>query len=405
MALLNTPRPVADYNCSQAELYSGLNSAWDSQAEREAAFIVENTKYTAGLSVTRKAAIQAAKAMPDGQARYADSESLRVDLTEELDSVLGKWNSLDGYIKGAFKGAHYKPRIEEAGKQYYETSAEKNWEDVSLLLEAGKTFITTHSAVLIADGGMPAGFAAAYDGVRVYDGLYTDFKDARQDAQEQTDAKLDANNDIYEAGREMMEDGKHIFRKNASVRERFTWDRILAMITPDTTGGGPSPDDFSIMGTVTDSVTGLPIDGAAVVVQSPEVIVLTNAQGKYLIPKRPAGTYTLFVHKDGYAEQSIGGIVVTDDAITIRDMVLVEEETGTIQGTVTKAGVGVAANITVEGMAGSITTDVNGNFAMADVVAGNQIVRATLTANPTETMAHPALVPANGSVTVDFVFP
>lgn len=238
MATLTTERPTADYTCSQAELYSGLKTAWDSQAEREAEFIAENTKYTAGLSVTKKQAIDAAKALPDGQARYAESEVMRADLEEIWDGCMGKWNSLDGYIKKAFKGTHYKPRIEEAGKGYYQTAANKDWEDLSELLQAGKNFITEHSAVLISDGGMPATFPDAYDDVRDdFEELYEDFKDARQDAQEQTDAKILANNAIYADGRDMMDDGKHIFRKNASVRERFIWERILAMLTPETGGG------------------------------------------------------------------------------------------------------------------------------------------------------------------------
>ncbi len=233
----NTPRPLPDYKCPMAALYSGLNTAWDSQAEHEAQFAAENTIYVPGLSVTRKAAIQAAKVLPDGQARYADAESKRLELLEIHEETIDKWNSLDGYIVKAFKGAFYKPRIEEAGKGYYEKAFAKNWEYLDLLLEAGKTFITTHSGVLVSDGGMPAGFAAAYDAKKViFDGLYGEYKDARQDAQEQTDAKINANNAIYKDGREMMEDGKHIFRKNASLRDRFVWERILELVTPPTGG-------------------------------------------------------------------------------------------------------------------------------------------------------------------------
>jgi hypothetical protein len=236
MPPINTPRPSAIYTCSQAELYSGLNSAWNSQAERETEFEAENTEYTPGISVTRKASIQAAKAMPDGQARYADSETFRLDMEDLLDENLGKWNSLEGYIKKAFKGSHFKPRIEEAGKNYYETAANQNWEDVGLLMEAGKNFIGTHSAVLIASGGMPVGFELAYNNKKsAFDTLYEQYKTAREDAQEQTDAKLNANNAIFKEGREMMDDGKHIFRKSASIRERFIWERILSMISP---GGG-----------------------------------------------------------------------------------------------------------------------------------------------------------------------
>ena len=126
MANQNEPRPVAEYSCAMAVLYAGLNIVWDSQAEREAEFGAENTLYTPGLSVTRKAEIAAAQALPDGQARGAEAEVLRITLAEKHDVIIGKWNSLDGYIGKAFKGEYYKPRIEEAGKQYYTKAANQN---------------------------------------------------------------------------------------------------------------------------------------------------------------------------------------------------------------------------------------------------------------------------------------
>lgn len=235
MATQIEPRPTRDYSCAQAELYAGLETGWNSQAEHEAEFIAENTTYTPGLAATRKAAITAAQALPDGQARGAEAETLRITMVEKLDIILGKWNSLDGYIKKAFTGEYYKPRIEEAGKQYYEKATQKNWEYVKQLLVSAKNFLTAHNVVLLADGGMPAAFEASVDTVKTeFDVLYSDFKDAQQDSQEETDVKIKANNAIYKDGRDMMEDGKQIFRKNASLRDRFVWERILELITPPT---------------------------------------------------------------------------------------------------------------------------------------------------------------------------
>ena len=238
MGLQNEERPTNDYTCSQSELYAGLEIAWNSQSEHEAEFIAENTTYTAGLSVTRLAAIAAAQALPDGQARGADAEDFRISLIEKLDVVLGKWNSLDGYIKKAFKGEHYKPRIEQAGKQYYEKATQKNWDQAKQLLVSMTSFLTAHGGALVTDGGMPATFAASVAAIKtIFEDLYKDFKDAEQDSKEQTDAKINANNAIYKDGRDMMEDGKNIFRKNAAVRDRFIWERILELVSTQTGGG------------------------------------------------------------------------------------------------------------------------------------------------------------------------
>ena len=134
-------RPKKAHNCTQAELYAGLDIVWDSQAEHEQEFADENTKYTPGLSVTMKDAVQAARALPDGQARAAEQEVLRNRLVEIHDGAIGLWNSLDGYIRKAFAGIDYKARIEEAGKGYYGKAYNMNWEDVALLLQSGVNFL------------------------------------------------------------------------------------------------------------------------------------------------------------------------------------------------------------------------------------------------------------------------
>jgi hypothetical protein len=200
-------RPEKAYNCTQSELYSAAEIGWNNQAEYETQFMSENTKYIAGLSVTKKAAIQAARDLPDGQARYAHSEDLRVTMGEKLQPLLGKWNSLDGYIKKAFLGEHYKNKIEEAGKQYYDRAYNSNWDVAKNLFQSAKLFISTHSVVLLADGGMPATFANSFTTLKDdFEAVYAAYMLARQQAQEQTDVKLLANNAIYHDAIAMMED-------------------------------------------------------------------------------------------------------------------------------------------------------------------------------------------------------
>ncbi|MBL7779120.1 MAG: hypothetical protein JNK66_12610, partial [Chitinophagales bacterium] len=83
-----------------------------------------------------------------------------------------------------------------------------------------------------------------------FEQVYAAFMDARQDAQQETDAKIEANNAIYADGRVMMEDGKHIFRNNASVRERFTWERILALVSTPEYGGSVERSGALAMGQI-----------------------------------------------------------------------------------------------------------------------------------------------------------
>ena len=195
------------------------------------------------------------------------------------------------------------------------------------------------------------------------------------------------------------------FRKDSppSKRRKAREYGVVYALEP---GETPSPDDFSIMGTMTDSITGLPISGAAVLVQGPEVIVTTNAQGKYFVPVRPSGSYNGFAHKDGYVDQELGNIVVTAGAITTRDIQMVPGATGT--GTVTgKVLIGAAntpATVSAEGTGITTTTDPMGNYTMNNVPSGSRNIRAFETANPANSQTLPANVPAGGSVTVNFSF-
>jgi hypothetical protein len=231
MATLTAKRPRKKYNCNVAELYAGLNIIWKSQSAHEAEFAAENTLYTAGLWLTRAAAIKAASVLPNGEARAATAEVLRINLLKKHEQVMSKWNSLSGFIRTAFAAEFYKTRIDEAGKRHSRKALKQNWKEVEALLQSGKKFISQHGSALSTDGGMPAGFELAFNTLETeFKQLYEAFTTARQNAQEQTDVKIVANNAIWKDGQSMMKDARNIFRKQASLRERFTWKKVKELM-------------------------------------------------------------------------------------------------------------------------------------------------------------------------------
>jgi hypothetical protein len=207
--------------------------------------------------------------LPDGQATGAVAEILRNHLIEKLDPVLAKWHSLDGYIAKAFKGPDYNAKIEAAGKANYSKAANMNWEYAKQLLVSAKSFLTNNEAALLADGGMPANFINGFDTVKGdFIQLFDDFKSAEQTSIEQTDAKINANNAIYADGRSMMEDGKRIFRKNAAVRNKFVWERILELLTPNSSTTVVFEGDVNMGGIASHDLSDLtPTDETMVLVE------------------------------------------------------------------------------------------------------------------------------------------
>ena len=80
-----------------------------------------------------------------------------------------------------------------------------------------------------------------------------------------------------------------------------------------TTGG-------TLAGTVTDSSTDAPIDGAHVNVSN-GASATTNASGHYEVTLAP-GTYSATYSKAGYASQTFNNLVITDGQTTTQDAAL-----------------------------------------------------------------------------------
>ena len=250
-----------------------------------------------------------------------------------------------------------------------------------------------------------ADVSAKYNLFSTVFGAYNLLKRAYDDAQEAiSNMRADVDSLILRIWNETeaaySEEDAASKRRNA--RE---WGVVYVLVA----GAAPSPDDFSMMGTVRDSITNQPIDNAAVVVSAAaEIIVLTDGNGKYLVPVLPAGTYDYAVHKGGYT-QNEGSVTVTAGAIVTRDIQLVptaSASTGTVQGVVTVAGAGVAANIIVEGTTISTASGAGtGNYNLPGVPVGEQIIRATSIADPSKTQAKTATITEGGTVTLNFSFP
>jgi hypothetical protein len=186
-----------------------------------------------------------------------------------------------------------------------------------------------------------AAVATKYNAFKATFGQHNLLKKAFDDAQEAVeDMREDVDSLILRIWNEVeagySEESKPSMRRNA--RE---WGVVYIL----TKGSEPSPDDFSIMGTVTDSASGNTIEGVVVMQETPEIIVLTDEDGKFFIDRGNAGSFTLNVHKSGYIDQQVS-VTVVDGVITVKNFQLVATATGTVQGVVTQGGVGVAASVT-----------------------------------------------------------
>lgn len=312
-----TPRPNRKYNCTQAELYAICTIGWKSYAENQPDFELFNTTYTPAFGTDAIAAVESAKALPDYQASNEATETAYIQMTTTADELNQKWRMLRSYIKASYPTEVQKPKLEAAGEEHYNRSVSRNWGETELMCTSAIAFITANSAELTT-GGMPAAFPTDFsDQHATFTTQYSTFTDSGQDEHEGTDAKINANNDIYDALQRMFEDGQVIYEKDPSKRERFIFARVKELITSKP--GGGSEETTTIRGTVIDNGTENPVSGATTVITDTELTATTDDFGEFIIEEVPLGTQEFVTTAEGYDPLTQEEEIITDTpSITFR---------------------------------------------------------------------------------------
>lgn len=281
---MGTSRPIAKYHCTQAELYAICNIGWQSYTENQPNFETFKTTYTPAFGIAMVAAVESAKNLPDFQSRNQETETAYILMGQTTTRALTKWRALRSYIKSAFAPELQKPNIEAAGEEHYTKASTRNWSETELMFTSAINYITDNTAILTA-AGMPPTFQTDFADLHTqFTSYYNTFTDSGQDEHEGTDAKVNANNAIYDNLQKMFEDGQIIYENNQAKRERFIFARVKELIT------NTSPNPHSVPPTVIelgayiyDTETGEPINGAQLTVFNAPggvtISALSNSEG------------------------------------------------------------------------------------------------------------------------------
>lgn len=225
-------RPSADYNCTQLELYAVLRIGLSSYREQLVDFNNFKGYYDDQWGNDFETAIDTAAEIPDFQARDEASESALIELEKKGNDCANKWQDLKRYITSTTGWEDLqKPKQEAAGSTIYRKASRGNWEVMNGLMTTASNFITNNLAALKADQNMPNPFQGQFDTLKdEFTALYDDFTDKTQDQEQVTDEKVEENNAINKTGAGMFGDGQAIFRENASMADRFTFEQILKIV-------------------------------------------------------------------------------------------------------------------------------------------------------------------------------
>lgn len=257
-----TEKPNAEYHSTMAQLYVIVRAMWLSHIENLAEIMVDFAQYTLLNANNALAQIDAAMALPMFQERNDRAEESLILMRQHAKLAFKRWKFLKNYIKNAYAVDLRKSKWESAGKDHYEKAANNNWSELLLMLVAGRNFIASNTAILVADG-MPAGFPALYnDALDAFKAEHDIFLDAEQDEQEGTDEKVVANNVIYRRAIEMGEDVQLVFDDVPAKRQRFVFQHVKDTITNPTTGVGST--SLAVRGIVSNAQTASPLAQAPI---------------------------------------------------------------------------------------------------------------------------------------------
>ena len=253
--------------------------------------------------------------LPDNQTRGAKSESERITLTQLADTNLANWQKLKRYIADAFSNAQQKPNLQAAGYQYYQKAANYNWDSLQGLLTAAQTYIAANIAVLSANDNMPPAFFANFTSNKTsFDTLHQQFLNSEENAQQQTEIKVVANNVIHSKLMSMFLDGQEIFKNDESTKKQFIFDQVLTIISGSGVAG--------LKGNVTIFETNTPIPNATITIVQNSKTTITNLHGHYQILQLAAQTYTIQITAPGYQDIIIENVLVKTGTISTLNVTL-----------------------------------------------------------------------------------
>lgn len=309
----------ANFQGTQQDLYAICRLAWHSCTQHLADFTAFKTKYDAAFVADQLTQVDAAEALPDTQARYAESEVLRVHLVEMAAAGMNNWQTLKRYIADAFPASEQKARLEEAGQNYYLKASQDSWDNVQGLLTAGNQFISTHDALLQSDGFMPPTFSTQFSDDRTaFNTQHQLFLDSEETAKQATQTKALANNEIHANLMVMMLDGQEIFKTDEAVKDQFIYTEVLSSVS--------GPGQAGVRGTITNALDGNPIPNATIDIPALEKSAQTDESGVYIIKPIASGTYNIRISADGYNAQIIENHKVIVGTVSTEDVALTPNE-------------------------------------------------------------------------------
>lgn len=161
----------------------------------------------------------------------------------------------------------------------------------------------------------------------------------------------------------------------------------------------PKPVVASMRGTITNHL-GETIQNAQIKVVELNITVNSGSDGKYVVPKQTAGTYTVEVSKTNYVTQTFNNILFADNQVFVLDVQLISI-TGTLIANVFSEGAPLEnAIVRILETGAQQTTNADGQATFNTVVPGTYNVEASAAGKQAQTV--PVTIQANSTASISF---
>ena len=282
-----------NYHCTQQELYTILETAWNNCKREQLRFATFKAKYTIPYIDGKLLDVITTKEIPDEQARNEAAETARIHLSAAGILCLNKWQLLKRYIADAFPKELQKPKLESAGSDYYLKASQENWDSLSGLLTSAMQFINTNLAALTAADNMPPAFQTEFQTLKSdFETKHQTFLAAEETEVSGAEIKVNANNQVHAEAMKMLLDGQEIFKNEEATQKQFIFAELLYLASGTGTAG--------VKGHVTSAPANTPLENVKVGIPAKNKIVQTNETGFYQFLQLAAGKYTITFELEGY---------------------------------------------------------------------------------------------------------
>ncbi|MCX6352729.1 MAG: hypothetical protein NTX03_12865 [Bacteroidetes bacterium] len=222
----------SQYHCTQTALYQATKLICQSLKNNLESFSSFKEKYSTNYADSILLEMEQAQNLPHFYARFTDAAITHIHLINQLNACTYLWQALKRYIRDAFPRTEFKIHLQAAGSLHFRKATNKNWDEANALLTSATNFITLHQNQLTANKNMPSTFPQKFSEAHEnFSILLLQFQQADKKIKENTNAKIQANNLLYQKLKNICADAKYIFKNNPALKAKFTFTTLITLIS------------------------------------------------------------------------------------------------------------------------------------------------------------------------------